>query len=560
MRPEPASKAAEMTSDSGRSVPGTSVPAIDASTLFDWLLDGEELAVVDAREQGVYFTSHLFHAACIPLSQLELQLPTLVPRTDTRMVWCDDGTGDLAARAAARAAELGWTNGSVLDGGTAAWAAAGNELYSGVNVPSKAFGEFVEHAYGTPRLPAADLKERLDRGDNLVVLDSRPLEEFRNMSIPTGTDCPGAELVHRVKEVVTDPDTLVVVNCAGRTRSIIGSQSLINAGLENPVMALENGTMGWELAGFEVVRGNELHAPDPGADAEAWSKEAAGAVAERFGVRTVSADQLAQWSADASRTTYLLDVRTPGEFADGRLTGSVNAPGGQLVQATDEYVATRNARLVLVDDNGVRATMTASWLQQLGWSDAVVLDPSVLAEAGANGQVESGPAPRPTVPKVPIIKVSELAERLADGPPSGLAVLDIGSSLKYRKKGHIPGAWWGVRSRLDEARQVIGEVDTLVLASTDGVLAKLAVLEAQALWPDAEVMALAGGNKSWRHAGHEMVPGFEHPTTEATDVWYKPYDHDDGHPEKHMQDYLTWEIALVDQLERDPTVSFEVYP
>jgi len=524
---------------------------VDAATLSDWLLDGDELAVLDAREQGVFLQSHLFHAACVPLSHLELQLPSLVPRLDTRLVWCDNGSSGLAARAAARATELGWSDCSILGGGTEAWAAHGGELYSGVNVPSKAFGEYVEHTYGTPRMPAAEVKSLLDRGENMIILDSRPIEEFRRMSIPTGTDCPGAELVHRVTDMVPDPDTLVVVNCAGRTRSIIGSQSLINAGLPNRVVALENGTMGWELAGFEVDRGRDAHAPDPSAESRAWAAAAATDVGRRFGVEQIDHARLAEWRADTSRTTFVFDVRTPEEYEAGHLTGSVNAPGGQLVQATDEYAATRNARLVLVDDTGVRATMTASWLRQLGWHDAVVLPVALDGPARATGK-----PPRRSVGTAPSIRVSELARRLA-GP--SVVVLDIGTSLKYRRKGHIPGAWWGIRSRLGAARAAVGDVATLVLTSSDGQLAKLAVAEAQALWPDAEVLALAGGTKGWRHAGHEMEPGFTKPTTEADDVWYKPYDHDDGVPERHMQEYLTWEIALVDQLDRDPIVGFPTF-
>ena len=527
---------------------------VAADTLTNWLLDGDEIAVLDAREQGVYFESHLFHAACIPLSSLELLLPRLVPRRSTRVVWCDansaPGVDGLASMAAAKATELGWTNCSVLQGGTAGWSAAGGELYSGVNVPSKAFGEHVEHAYDTPRMPAVEVKALIDSGADMVILDSRPMGEYRRMSIPTGIDCPGAELVHRVKEVAPSPDTLVVVNCAGRTRSIIGSQSLINAGLENRVVALENGTMGWELAGFEVARGHETHAPDPSADAEAWSVAAAAQVGQKFGVRQISTDELTEWQADPNRTTYLLDVRTPEEFAEGHLDCSNSAPGGQLVQATDEYVATQNARLVLVDDNDVRATMTASWLRQLGWDDAVVLAGDVTKQP-----LRTGPGTRQSVPAAPIVKVPELAERLASDP-DGTNVLDIGSSLKFRKRGHIPGAWWGVRSRLDQARAAIGDTAYLAITSTDGQLAKLAVPEAQQLWPDATVVALASGNKGWRHAGHDMEPGFDRATTDANDVWYKPYDHEGTVVSQHMQDYLTWEIALVEQLDRDPTVNF----
>ena len=236
--------------------------------------------------------------------------------------------------------------------------------------------------------------------------------------------------------------------------------------------------------------GREAHVPAPSAPSRAWAESAAAAVGARFGVEQISHEQLEAWRADGSRTTYLLDVRTPDEYLDGHLPGSVNAPGGQLVQATDEYVATRNARLVLVDDNGVRATMTASWLRQMGWNDAVV-----LARPLDGRQLESGLPARRSVGPAPTIKVSELADRLAAGADS-LAILDIGTSLKYRNKGHLPGAWWGVRSRLDAARAAIGEVATLVLTSTDGQLAKLAVADAQQHWPDAD-----GAGAGGRHEG-----------------------------------------------------------
>jgi len=536
--------------------------AITSAELRDRLIDGGEIALLDAREQGVYHRSHLFHAACVPLSHLELVLGDLVPRRSTPIVWCDDGSTDgLAARAAGRAAELGWTDNTVLTGGTPAWAADGGELYSGVNVPSKAFGEHVEQTFDTPRLPATEVKQLIDaaaRGESdVVVLDSRPLDEFHRMSIPSGIDCPGAELVHRVKGMAPDPKTLVIVNCAGRTRSIIGAQSLINAGLENRVVALENGTMGWELAGFDVARGKDAHAPDPGPVAQAWAETAAANVGLRFGVETCTSADVDGWRTDSERTTYLLDVRTPEEFEAGHLAGSRNAPGGQLVQATDEYVATRGSRLVLIDDNGVRATMTASWLRQLGWADARVLAGGLPGLADAGVTLQTGPSARASVARTSTINVSALVDLLTDEPESSV-VLDLGTSVKYRKRGHIPGAWWGVRSRLDEARTAIGEVTTIVLTSTDGQLAKLAVPEARTHWPNAEVFALAGGNKSWRHAGHAMEPGFERATTTADDVWYKPYDHDEPGAviQQHMQDYLTWEVALVDQIERDPTVDF----
>ena len=67
-------------------------------------------------------------------------------------------------------------------------------------------------------------------------------------------------------------------------------------------------------------------------------------------------------------------MRSPEEFKSGHLTGSKSAPVGQLFQAIDEYVGVRNSRLVLIDDTGVRAIITASWLIQMGWEEVYVLE------------------------------------------------------------------------------------------------------------------------------------------------------------------------------------------
>jgi len=339
--------------------------------------DGTELALVDAREPTEFTRRHLLYAASLPPSHVGLEVAARIPRAGTPVVVCDDGGGEAAA-VALELTVLGYTDTAVLEGGIDAWAAAGCELYSGINVPSKLFGELVEEHFGTPHVTASELDGWLADGRDLVVLDSRTRREFNRMSIPTGRSCPGGELVRRVHDLIDD-GTTVVVNCAGRTRSIMGAQSLRSAGLDR-VVALKDGTMGWELAGLKLEHGRDELAPAPSDAGRAEAVTAAQAVAERCGVRTVDRDGLDDWLADGSRTTYFMDVRTPEEFAAGHLASAVGAPGGQLVQATDEYLVTRGARVVLADQDGIGATMTASWLIQMGW-DAWVLEPGWLGDA-----------------------------------------------------------------------------------------------------------------------------------------------------------------------------------
>ncbi|MBM3488798.1 MAG: thiosulfate sulfurtransferase, partial [Alphaproteobacteria bacterium] len=415
---------------------------IDSTALKRRLAGAAEFTLLDVREERTFSENHLLFARTVPLSRLELRIADLVPRRTTPIVLCDDGDG-LAARAADRLALLGWGDVAILDGGLPAWKKAGGELFSGVNVPSKAFGEYVEHHEQTPSIAAEELNAMLARGDKLVVLDSRPFDEYHRMSIPTGIDCPGAELALRVHDLAPDPDTTVVVNCAGRTRSIIGAQSLINAGIPNQVVALRNGTMGWELAGFENERGQTRRAGAVSSRGLAKAQAAAEAVAQRFGIRTIYIETLRAWLADPARTTVVLDVRSPEEYAEGHLPGSKSAPGGQLVQATDHYVGTLNARLVLVDDNGVRATMTASWLVQMGWSDVAVLDGGLFGTAH-----ETGPYRAPVVGLDGLVTDDIAPVALEAILARGEAVVvDLGTSRAYRE-GHVPGAWFAIRSRL----------------------------------------------------------------------------------------------------------------
>src|ERR1700692_4069568 len=306
--------------------------------------DGGELALVDVREELIFSQRHLLLARSIPLSRFELKFAQLVPRRATRIVLCDDGDG-LAGRAAAILVRNGYSDVSILDGGVDAWAAAGYELFSGVNVPSQAFGEYIEHESGTPNIAAAELEQLLRDKADIVVLDSRPFVEYSRVSIPTGVNVPGAELVLRAREIAPSPDTMIVVNCAGRTRSIIGAQSLINAGVPNKVVALRNGTMGWSLAGFTCDSAKTRRAPNASPKTLDWARTAALQVAQNCGVERIDRAMLETLRKDETRSLYLFDVRDPAEYLAGHVAGAVSAPGGHLVQAAGAQCGTVGALL-----------------------------------------------------------------------------------------------------------------------------------------------------------------------------------------------------------------------
>jgi rhodanese-related sulfurtransferase len=522
---------------------------VTASAVKAMLADGEELALIDVREELIYSQNHLLWARSVPLSRLELRFARLVPRLTTRIVLIDDADG-LAQRAAEVLAGAGYTNLSYLDGGVTAWAAAGFELFSGMHVPSKAFGEFIEHACDTPNISAEELNRLIESRADMVVLDSRPFDEYHRVSIPTSTNVPGAELVLRVRDMAPSPDTLVVVNCAGRTRSIIGAQSLINAGVPNKVVALRNGTMGFTLAGFSCDRGKRNRPLRLSNEGSGWAKDAAARVAQRYGIERIDEATLDRWSADEKRTLYILDVRDPEQYGHGHVFDAISAPGGQLVQATDLYVGTLGARLVLVDDDGVQALMTASWLKQMGWKDVFTFQP----EPGAREEYWRdneflGPGP----PAGSAIACKELAKLHARNEAT---VIDLSLSPNYRRE-HITGAWFAIRSRLALALPKIPLHGEVVLTSENGVLAGLAVEEARA-FTGHPVRYLEGGNKEWR-LGKYPLSGKPLMADDPVDVWLKPYERA-GDTTGAMNEYLSWEVDLVRRIERDGTCHFSTQP
>lgn len=513
--------------------------------------DGDEFALLDAREHGVFNDRSILLAACVPLSRLEALIDDRVPRRSARIVWCDDGEG-LAEKAAARTSELGYSDVALLEGGLNGWEAAGNVIYEGVHVPSKAFAEVVEHEAETPYITAEQLKEMIDSGQDIGLFDTRSYPEFHANSIPTAVSAPGAEIVYRFKELVPSEDTLVVVNCGGRTRSIIGAQALINAGVPNKVVSLKNGTQDWHLAGYEIVVGAEARAPDPSPEALAAAKAYGDRVGKLSDVQAIDAKTLASWQAEAdARTLYLIDVRTPEEYAAGHVAGARNVPGGQLVQETDSHMGVWGGRAVLLDNDGVRATITASWLKQMGW-DAVTLkndDAGLAVETGPHRPAIlglEGAAPKTVTPE-------DLQSMLGRGAAT---VIDLALSKDY-KAGHIPGAWFAIRSRLEDDLAKTGVAGALVFTSPDGALAKLTAAE----FSDAadDVMALEGGTNAWRSAGLPLKDGDEAMASTVNDVRLAAREQPPEKMAEAMHAYLTWEIELVNQMAREKDHRFQVH-
>lgn len=514
-------------------------------TLDHLLTRGSTLALLDVREHGEYNRAHIPGASSLPRRSIEYRVERLVPHRGVQVVVCDD-TG-VRARLAARTLErIGYQRVAVLDGGVNRWASEGRPTEWGMNVPSKDFGEMVEVREHVPTIEAAELYARMRRGDDLVILDTRTPEEFRRFCIPGGRNVPNGELAYRVGEIVRErPDATVVVNCAGRTRSIIGTRTLQRMGLSN-VVGLKNGTSGWVLAGLtlESEAGAERTAlPKPSSETAAEAEAFARRVMAEDGVVAVTAAETADLiAAAAEEPVYLVDVRTREEYERGHIPGFTWFPGGQVVQRTDEVVAVRSAKVVLCCDGIARAGVTGSWLRQMGFPHVYVLDGGTSAWQASGRQLVAGPSePEPwglAEARVQSIEPPELADLLKTPAPPW--VFYVGTSRELAT-GHVPGARWLPRGWLEPRVEALlpDWTEPIVVTDAGGPDALLAAATLLDLGYH-DVAALAGGTRAWAAAGLPVEQGL-------SGVMEPPDDVVPAGPERSYADmieYLRWEEAL----------------
>lgn len=523
------------------------IPARDYEFVRSRLLAKQEIALLDVREEAPHAEGHPLFAANLPSSRIELDAYTKLPRFDVPIVAIDNGEG-LAELSAKKLKKMGYQDVGVFSGGLDAWSAAGGELFIDVNVPSKSFGELLEASCHTPSLPAEEVKQLIESGEDVIVIDVRRFDEYQAMSIPTGMNVPGAELVLRISDIAPNPETKIIVNCAGRTRSIIGTQALINAGLPNKVAALRNGTIGWILASQTLDTGKSHQFRETSESGLTIAQTRARAVADNAGVKRASIKNLAQWAEQSGRTTYFFDVRSLAEYEKGHIEGFYCIEGGQLVQETEMYAPTRGARIVVVDDDGARANMSASWLAQMAW-DVYVLDDASTKDFSKTGLWNARYAEFSTNKE---ISVGELISR-RDASES-IAVLDFSKHASY-VKGHIPGAHYVLRSTLESSLANLPKASQYVLTADTPELLQFVAPELAALI-DAEVLILTQGTQAWSKAGHALETGETHLASTPIDRYKRPYE---GTAFKHetMQAYLDWEYGLIEQLGKDGTHHFQ---
>lgn len=515
------------------------VKGIDVAGLEALMAGGAEWALFDVREAGEADAGHILGASFLPRRQVEVRVGDLVPFRATTVVVCDEG-GHRAALAAETLERLGYTDVRVLESGTRGWEGAGRELMHGSNVPSKLFGEEVYEHEGVPQLPVGELKAWRDQGRAHLVCDIRTPDEYEVSRIPGAWGAFGVDLA-RVAGDLRAKGMPIIVHCAGRTRSIIACQTLRALGVED-VHALENGTMGWQLAGHALEKGPAQGVLSPSPESLADGERRTRELALSVGVEEIAPDALEQAIADRAAgksNLYVLDVRQLAEYLQGHIEGSVAVPGGLAIQRTDEFAPVRAARTVLVDDREGRAFLAAYWLRRMGRPNVQVLAGGLEAWRAGGRKLASGRGRSQPLGADEAAKASRVSPQ-ALAAEKDVKVLNVDTSRYYRK-ARVPGSAWVPYGWLEArvAQQAPAKDGALVLSCHDGKLSAYAAANL-ARMGYARVRVLDGGTDAWQKAGLAVDTGWPASLPPADDLVVPPYH---SSPEA-MARYLEWEQKL----------------
>ena len=522
---------------------------ISAKDLNELLQGKSKFALIDVREAGEYNSSHIPDSSLISRKELEFRMDVSAPVKGEKIIVCDDD-GRRATLAAATLESMGFTNVLVLDRGVNQWTTEGFPTEWGSNVISKDFGERMEVEYHVPEIEATELHERIERGDKLVILDTRTPEEYQRFCIPGGRSVPGGELALRVTDITKDldPDTTVIVNCAGRTRSVIGTRVLQRMGMTN-IFGLKNGTSGWLLAGYDLETGGDrLDLPQPSPEGLAVAETYAARLAEEDGVRYLDVDTVHKMLDERDKKTcYFVDVRTTEEYAIGHIPGFRWFPGGQVVQRSDDVLVVKNCPVVFSCDGHARATFIASWYRQFGFEEVYAVDGGSTAWSDSGRALETGfgeQTPRgleEARSRVTLVSPQELE---ADKPTT---VINVENSQDFTR-GHVPGARWVPRGSLELqiAEFAPDKSASIVVTCNNGQNSVLAAVTLEEIGYQ-NVNALEGGMAAWRQAGLGVEEGLSGVMRAPTDVVLSG-------PERNfadMMNYLRWETALGEKYATD---------
>jgi len=247
--------------------------------------------LIDSRPyQAKYVPGYIPTAVSIPDSEFDKKTGLLPKDKNTTLVfYCEGPECKLSHNSARKAEKLGYKNVKVFPGGYPEWVKAGN----------------------TPAIGVEAVKDMLAKGENYLLVDSRPLVKFLEGSIPSAVSIPDTVFEKKTGLLPADKATLLVFFCGGYDCPLShkGALKAKALGYDN-VKVCEAGYPAWEKA---------YGATGGGLKAQAGGVEGA-----------IDVEQFKKILAEKPESITVIDVRDADEYAAGHLKGAVNMPVNEL--------------------------------------------------------------------------------------------------------------------------------------------------------------------------------------------------------------------------------------
>jgi len=515
---------------------------VDAKTVKAWISDNKEIAFIDVREIGQHTGGHPLFSVSIPYSIFEINIEKLLPNKTVRVVLCDNNNG-ISELAFKHANTLGYTKVFILKNGVKGWLEANFKLFDGINVPSKSFGELVEHKFHTPSITPIDLLHKQNKKEDIVILDGRPFEEYKKMSIPQSICCPNAELPYKISSIVKDTKTEIIINCAGRTRSIIGAQTLINFGIKNRVYALENGTQGWFLSDLKLDNNKKNYFNiNPNEFEKEKLKNKILNLLDKNHIQVIGLSEVQSLIEDETRSTYIFNVKTDLS-SENSIPGIRNVPGGQLVQATDNYVGVLKSRIILLDEGDlVRAGTTALWLKKMNFECYVCKEMEKEIKLNIKDHIKFKNT------SLNYAKLDDFKEL------DKCVIFDIRKSIDYCE-ARLKNSVWLNRSSLKQ--NISNLLQNIIIIFDDISMLTLIVKDLKELRPEIQVQVYHWDKEEIHKFPEYFDQNIINLDKKYIDFNFHTYMRHNGNKD-HAKQYLKWETDLLEKMDEEEINFFKI--
>jgi hydroxyacylglutathione hydrolase len=199
-----------------------------------------------------------------------------------------------------------------------------------------------------PTITTEELKEKIDRNEDIVIIDIQTVDNYLKKHIPNALSIPQEDLVKRYKELPKDKE--IIVTSAGEKVDTCdtctqGARALISFGFSN-IKNFKEGVLGWESKGYAVIAGNEVT------------------------YKNIDVDGL-KLKIDDQENVLIIDIRDEEEFNKEHIKGAIYMPFENIISRKDDL--SKEKEIIIYDKAGYRSKLVTESLVKEGFLSATNL-------------------------------------------------------------------------------------------------------------------------------------------------------------------------------------------